>query len=170
MISVTVSFLSTVLSESSAEKHTTVRTTRNNSKPALTSQGLLCHCGKEPVRLVTKKNNCNRGRIFYKCAKPQGKQCRFFQWDDELPESIRRIMARRSSENSATKGNELTTSTPESSGIFSRCSRCGTVGHIKTNKNCPMYPISLHTKSIIAHTKSIIAHTKSIYSAHQKNS
>ena len=33
--------------------------------------------------LTVKKDSPNKGRKFYKCPKPQGKRCDFFQWYDE---------------------------------------------------------------------------------------
>ncbi|RLN98490.1 hypothetical protein BBJ28_00022903 [Nothophytophthora sp. Chile5] len=38
-----------------------------------------CECG-QPAVLLTCRNGDNQGRTFYKCAKPQGSQCKFFLW------------------------------------------------------------------------------------------
>lgn len=38
-----------------------------------------CSCGL-PGILLTCKNGANKGRTFYKCPKPQGNQCDFFEW------------------------------------------------------------------------------------------
>lgn len=60
---------------------------------ALNPKIRLCDCGEEPVRLTVKKDTPNKGRIFYKCPKPEGEQCKFYIWDDEQPEDVRRAMA-----------------------------------------------------------------------------
>jgi len=42
-----------------------------------------CDCGQPAVQRVVKKDGANFGRTFFKCAKPQEQQCRFFQFADD---------------------------------------------------------------------------------------
>lgn len=50
------------------------------------SNGLIekCNCGVPALKLVTKKDNENKGRPFLSCQK---KKCRFFKWDDSTNKS-----------------------------------------------------------------------------------
>lgn len=43
----------------------------------------LCQCS-EPCQRRISSSAANPGRPFFKCARPQGEQCRFFKWEDEL--------------------------------------------------------------------------------------
>lgn len=46
----------------------------------------LCDCNQRAVKLTVRKEGPNTGRLFYKCAQPQGSGCKFFLWDsDEAP-------------------------------------------------------------------------------------
>lgn len=36
-------------------------------------------------RLTVVKDTPNKGRLFYVCSKDRGKECRFFQWADDMP-------------------------------------------------------------------------------------
>mmetsp|Transcript_77697 Transcript_77697/g.180224 ORF Transcript_77697/g.180224 Transcript_77697/m.180224 type:complete len:571 (-) Transcript_77697:89-1801(-) len=47
--------------------------------------GPPCLCGQPSVALTVRKEGPNTGRIFYKCPMPQGEQCSYFQWADEMP-------------------------------------------------------------------------------------
>lgn len=49
------------------------------------AEGPACPCGLPSMQLTTRKEGPNMGRVFYKCAKPQGEQCGHFQWADEPP-------------------------------------------------------------------------------------
>ena len=42
----------------------------------------LCPGHNEPCRVYTSSTSTNMGRQFYKCARPQGEQCDFFEWAD----------------------------------------------------------------------------------------
>jgi len=45
----------------------------------------VCICGEPALQLAVRKEGQNQGRLFYKCAKPQGEGCDHFQWADEPP-------------------------------------------------------------------------------------
>ncbi|KAL5019343.1 hypothetical protein ScPMuIL_005065 [Solemya velum] len=46
--------------------------------------GHSCNCG-EPAKFVqVKKEGANKGRFFYACSKERSKQCKFFQWADQV--------------------------------------------------------------------------------------
>ena len=48
----------------------------------------VCYCTTEAqptVQRTTVKKGPNLNRVFHTCAKPQGKQCGYFQWADEAP-------------------------------------------------------------------------------------
>ncbi|XP_068146758.1 DNA topoisomerase 3-alpha [Drosophila tropicalis] len=50
----------------------------------LDASPVLCTGCHQPARQMTvRRNGHNQGRLFYKCPKP--KECKFFQWADELP-------------------------------------------------------------------------------------
>jgi SWI/SNF-related matrix-associated actin-dependent regulator of chromatin subfamily A-like protein 1 len=54
-----------------------------------------CRCSEPEVavqRTVT-RDNANKGRLFWVCAKPRNAQCNFFEWDDEVRKDIKRILA-----------------------------------------------------------------------------
>ena len=115
---------------------------RKNSSTRSQTNSLLCYCNEPPVRLTVKKETKNKGRIFYKCAKPEGQQCKLYVWDDELPEGTRRAMAKPSTRYG---GRDLRSrpgnpGTSESGGrAHPRCGRCRGVGHTMRSKNCPLY-------------------------------
>ena len=44
---------------------------------------VLCFCQNQAVQRTVLKENQNKGRLFYKCSKPQGQDCNFFLWADE---------------------------------------------------------------------------------------
>ncbi|XP_057324309.1 DNA topoisomerase 3-alpha [Microplitis mediator] len=44
-----------------------------------------CNCHEPAVKLTVKKEGPNKGRQFYKCAKPQGSSCEFFLWATDGP-------------------------------------------------------------------------------------
>jgi len=48
-------------------------------------EGPSCPCGVPSIQLTTRKEGPNCGRTFYKCSKPQGEHCNYFQWADEPP-------------------------------------------------------------------------------------
>ncbi|KZC11859.1 PREDICTED: DNA topoisomerase 3-alpha [Dufourea novaeangliae] len=55
---------------------------------------IMCRCHENAIQLTVRKEGPNQGRLFYKCAKPQGTGCDFFLWasDDpqETPNNINR--------------------------------------------------------------------------------
>eukprot|EP00927_Polykrikos_kofoidii_P086909 TRINITY_DN9876_c1_g1_i2.p1 TRINITY_DN9876_c1_g1~~TRINITY_DN9876_c1_g1_i2.p1 ORF type:complete len:623 (+),score=168.02 TRINITY_DN9876_c1_g1_i2:75-1871(+) len=54
------------------------------AQPAL-PPGPPCFCDQPSVQLTVKKEGPNTGRTFFKCQKPQGESCPYFQWGDEPP-------------------------------------------------------------------------------------
>jgi len=49
-----------------------------------------CSCGQPAANFTVKKEGPNKGRIFFKCGKPQTEQpCQFFEWADEAPRASR---------------------------------------------------------------------------------
>ncbi|KAL6262200.1 hypothetical protein P5V15_007297 [Pogonomyrmex californicus] len=48
---------------------------------------IMCHCHEMAIQLTVKKEGPNKGRLFYKCAKPQGSGCNFFVWASDNPVS-----------------------------------------------------------------------------------
>ena len=81
----------------------------------LKSEKILCLCGLEAAQKTVKKDNENKGRLFYCCHKPQGTEgrCDFFQWcDDSGRQGVKR---------------KLTIT----------CSACGESGHNKRSRSCP---------------------------------
>ncbi|XP_014209436.1 DNA topoisomerase 3-alpha [Copidosoma floridanum] len=44
------------------------------------SDEIMCNCHQVAKQLTVRKEGPNQGRIFYKCAKPQGESCDFFLW------------------------------------------------------------------------------------------
>ncbi|XP_022093607.1 DNA topoisomerase 3-alpha-like [Acanthaster planci] len=43
---------------------------------------VMCQCGQAAVLRTVQKEGPNKGRDFHCCGKPQGKQCKFFEWAD----------------------------------------------------------------------------------------
>ncbi|XP_053988911.1 DNA topoisomerase 3-alpha isoform X1 [Hylaeus volcanicus] len=41
---------------------------------------IMCKCNENAIQLTVRKEGPNQGRLFYKCAKPQGTGCDFFLW------------------------------------------------------------------------------------------
>ncbi|XP_018404081.1 PREDICTED: DNA topoisomerase 3-alpha isoform X1 [Cyphomyrmex costatus] len=48
---------------------------------------IMCHCHEIAIQLTVRKEGPNKGRLFYKCAKPQGSGCSFFLWGSDSAES-----------------------------------------------------------------------------------
>lgn len=48
---------------------------------------IMCNCHEIAIQLTVKKEGPNKGRLFYKCAKPQGSGCNFFLWGSDSVES-----------------------------------------------------------------------------------
>ncbi|CAG0898215.1 unnamed protein product, partial [Darwinula stevensoni] len=62
--------------------------TSRNVRPAAQNDtghanSVVCHCNEDALLLTVRKEGPNKGRQFYKCAKPQGSGCNFFLWADE---------------------------------------------------------------------------------------
>ena len=47
-------------------------------------QGLACNCGIPAASRTVRKDGPNKGRDFFCCSKPQGDQCGFFKFADEV--------------------------------------------------------------------------------------
>jgi len=47
-------------------------------------QGLACNCGTPAASRTVRKDGPNKGRDFFCCPKPQGEQCGFFKFADEV--------------------------------------------------------------------------------------
>ncbi|XP_024937681.1 DNA topoisomerase 3-alpha isoform X2 [Cephus cinctus] len=60
---------------------------------------ILCNCNQQAVRLTVRKAGVNQGRIFYKCSKPQGTGCNFFQWETDRPASEEEVPDRFNNQN-----------------------------------------------------------------------
>merc|ERR1719339_24869 len=48
------------------------------------AQGLACNCGTPAASRTVRKDGPNQGRDFFCCPKPQGEQCGFFKFADEV--------------------------------------------------------------------------------------
>ena len=59
--------------------------TRGSAASALTGKPRVCECGQEVIRLTCRKGQ-NEGRMFFKCPKPRGQQCTYFEWADAVPD------------------------------------------------------------------------------------
>ena len=44
----------------------------------------MCLCGEPAVRRISRKENDNKGKSFLTCPRPQGGQCDFFKWEEQL--------------------------------------------------------------------------------------
>merc|ERR550532_1736228 len=47
-------------------------------------QSLACNCGTPAASRTVRKDGPNQGRDFFCCPKPQGEQCGFFKFADEV--------------------------------------------------------------------------------------
>ncbi|KAJ3930635.1 MAG: DNA topoisomerase [Lentinula lateritia] len=64
----------------------TKRTFSNVSIPFHTSTELssrLCQCNEPALKLTSRKENENQGRMFWRCAKEGEGRCKFWEWDGE---------------------------------------------------------------------------------------
>ncbi|XP_029173837.1 DNA topoisomerase 3-alpha-like [Nylanderia fulva] len=48
---------------------------------------IMCNCHEIAIQLTVRKEGPNKGRLFYKCGKPQGSGCNFFLWASDSAES-----------------------------------------------------------------------------------
>ncbi|XP_076233663.1 topoisomerase 3-alpha isoform X2 [Calliopsis andreniformis] len=49
---------------------------------------IMCRCHETAIQLTVRKDGPNQGRLFYKCAKPQGTGCDFFLWSSDNPQQM----------------------------------------------------------------------------------
>ncbi|CAL7941209.1 unnamed protein product [Xylocopa violacea] len=72
---------------------------------------IMCNCHENAIQLQVRKDGPNHGRLFYKCAKPQGTGCDFFLWASDGPHQApsnttsrgsNRILAPNTSDGSST--------------------------------------------------------------------
>ncbi|XP_038064080.1 DNA topoisomerase 3-alpha-like [Patiria miniata] len=55
----------------------------SSSGPRTNNWGeVMCQCGQAAVLRTVQKEGPNKGKDFHCCGKPQGKQCKFFEWTD----------------------------------------------------------------------------------------
>jgi hypothetical protein len=52
--------------------------------PSTSAPQIDCLCGKPSIELTVRKESENKGRKFRRCG--QAKDCKFFEWSDELPQ------------------------------------------------------------------------------------
>jgi hypothetical protein len=113
----------------------------------------LCNCGLSTVRLTVVKEGKNRGRHFFKCPKPSGQQCDFYEFD-VIGDGVN--SNRSGNDNGRGRGsgsgsvgagttewsgrtaqtsNRGNAYMPSSNALDVVCSRCMTVGHYA--RSCP---------------------------------
>ncbi|XP_036143952.1 DNA topoisomerase 3-alpha isoform X2 [Monomorium pharaonis] len=63
----------------SANKSTKLGNIDNNTE-------IMCNCHEIAIQLTVRKEGPNKGRLFYKCSKPQGNGCNFFLWGSDSAE------------------------------------------------------------------------------------
>lgn len=90
-----------------------------------------CECGQVAVRFTVNKAGPNLGRNFFKCAKPQGQQCRFFSWEDSNDVSV--AVSHVHHEQSLNRSGNQRNGAKFVADII--CSRCKTPGHYA--RSCP---------------------------------
>ncbi|KIK69126.1 hypothetical protein GYMLUDRAFT_255713 [Collybiopsis luxurians FD-317 M1] len=54
----------------------------SNASITSTSDSRLCQCNEPALKLISRKENENQGREFWRCAKDEGR-CKFWEWVDE---------------------------------------------------------------------------------------
>ncbi|XP_046616836.1 DNA topoisomerase 3-alpha isoform X1 [Neodiprion virginianus] len=59
------------------------RSSNQNQQNMETDDTILCNCHERAIELTVRKEGTNKGRQFYKCAKPQENSCDFFLWAAE---------------------------------------------------------------------------------------
>ncbi|XP_076161533.1 topoisomerase 3-alpha isoform X1 [Ptiloglossa arizonensis] len=57
---------------------------------------IMCTCHESAIQLTVKKDGPNHGRLFYKCAKPQGTGCNFFLWASDNAQETQNNVNRNS--------------------------------------------------------------------------
>ncbi|KAJ9100565.1 hypothetical protein QFC21_003608 [Naganishia friedmannii] len=92
----------------------------------------FCTCKQEALRWTVHKEGPNCGRAFYKCPKPQGEQCEFFEWEDE-PKSESPAARRAPPPAKAGEGRFSGHSQGKPGAGDSKCYKCGRSGHWATN-------------------------------------
>ncbi|XP_011144136.1 DNA topoisomerase 3-alpha isoform X2 [Harpegnathos saltator] len=98
-------------SHSTANRTTTWGNIDNNAV-------IMCNCHETAIQLTVRKEGPNIGRLFYKCAKPQGSGCHFFLWASDSDESQANTMSEPSSRLTSVNRNDRdATSTGHSSRV-----------------------------------------------------
>ncbi|KAK1129739.1 hypothetical protein K0M31_019453 [Melipona bicolor] len=57
---------------------------------------IMCKCHENAIQLTVRKEGPNHGRLFYKCAKPQGSNCDFFLWASDSAQQMQNNVNRNS--------------------------------------------------------------------------
>ena len=61
-------------------------TSEDDSPPVRDGQEINCDCGQPAAQRTVQNKGVNKGRSFFSCSKPQGEQCEYFQWAEEIEE------------------------------------------------------------------------------------
>ncbi|CAD1480133.1 unnamed protein product [Heterotrigona itama] len=59
---------------------------------------IMCKCHENAIQLTVRKEGPNHGRLFYKCAKPQGSNCDFFSWAPDSAQQMQNNVNRNSNQ------------------------------------------------------------------------
>ncbi|KAK0095713.1 hypothetical protein PV326_007620 [Microctonus aethiopoides] len=113
--------LDTEIKRPKITRPTTNNVDRENMNPVSSASNddvYLCDCHERAIQLMVKKDGPNKGRLFYKCAKPPGSGCNFFLWspDDATPASVIQS-ARLQTENNQTNTTYNWTNDNTNSGV-----------------------------------------------------
>ncbi|XP_076680508.1 topoisomerase 3-alpha isoform X1 [Andrena cerasifolii] len=81
--------------KNSSSVHTDFGSTNNEQGTSWGDLGddavIVCRCHENAIQLTVRKEGPNQGRLFYKCAKPQGSGCDFFLWaSDNAQDNVNR--------------------------------------------------------------------------------
>ncbi|XP_043513149.1 DNA topoisomerase 3-alpha [Frieseomelitta varia] len=57
---------------------------------------IMCKCHENAIQLTVRKEGPNHGRLFYRCAKPQGSNCDFFLWASDSAQQMQNNVNRNS--------------------------------------------------------------------------
>ncbi|KAJ4466376.1 DNA topoisomerase [Lentinula lateritia] len=67
----------------SSKPTSTVPTKRTFSNTSTELSSRLCQCNEPALKLTSRKENENQGRMFWRCAKEGEGRCKFWEWDGE---------------------------------------------------------------------------------------